>query len=122
MKTALLELIAAARNVEANWSRGDLAAAVNELRQAADLAELELREPAPVQSEGRKAGTESAPLGERQFKDNAEELCDELEQWVSQCVRTTGDTSETCQQTCILNHLLKVRHVINGTTEADLVS
>jgi hypothetical protein len=48
MSPTLLELIAAARNVEASWSSGDLAAAVNALRAAADAAETELVPSVPL--------------------------------------------------------------------------
>jgi len=44
-----------------------------------------------------------------------------LRSLITECVRKTGDKSEDCQQTYLLNCLNQLEHVFIGTEESDLI-
>lgn len=56
------------------------------------------------------------------FKRRYQLPLESLRQMIQEHVIQTGNKSEDCQQTCILNHLRQLEIALNGTTEDDLIA
>jgi len=55
----------------------------------------------------------------KHFKAKAQYMYEELYNFVNKSMPYKGDTAETSQKLCLLDHLSNFEHCINGTTPED---